>query len=235
MNTQLTNRTHKTEGFSLIELVFSLAVITLLAGLIFPTAELYLRNRMISDTHDEMKRLSDAVFKYYENVGAFPSALGDLETKPAGASNWEGPYIRPEFQGDVANNDDYRYDAWRTAYVLISSSSTVRRIRSWGPNRTDNSGSSDDIDVDVDISPVLREQTRQELDEINLAIVNYNSTHLPGTPLSTTFATLLTTLQTGGYLPSGGSATARYSTDGWGHTYIPGPAPVQEVTAQGAP
>ena len=227
--------TSRAGGFSLIELVFSLAILTLLAGLIFPTAELYLRNRMTSDTRDEMKKLANAIYKYYENVGAFPSALGDLETKPGGVSNWEGPYIRPEFQGDATNNDDYRYDGWRTAYVLISSSSTVRRVRSWGPNRTNDSGSSDDINIDVDISPVLREQTRLELEEINIAIANYNSTHLPGTPLSTTYATLLSTLQTGAYLPSGATATTKYTSDGWSHTYLPGPAPVQEVTAQGAP
>jgi prepilin-type N-terminal cleavage/methylation domain-containing protein len=222
-------------GFSLIEVIFSLAIITLLAGLIFPTAELYLRNRMISDTRDEMKRLSDAMFAYYENVGAFPSTLSDLETKPAGATNWEGPYIRPEFQGDVSANDDYRYDAWRSAYVYSSPSTTTRRLRSLGPNRTDDSGSGDDIVIDVDAAPAMREITRQALTEINIAIINYNSTHLPGTPLTGTWSAILTTLQTGGYLPSGAASTARYTNDGWGHPYVPGPAPVQSVTSQGGP
>jgi general secretion pathway protein G len=222
-------------GFTLLEMMVVLAILGLLAGILFPTAELYLDSRMIESTREEMRRVGDAILRYYQDVGSFPATLQDLEVKPAGAAGWSGPYVRAAFQNETANQDDYRYDAWRSAYLYLSQSATVRRLRSIGPNRSDNNGTGDDIDLDVDASPVLREITRQEMLEINIAISNYNLTHLPSQPLPASFAALLSTLQSQGYLPSDGASTARYSTDGWGQAYVPGPSPVQEVSSAGAP
>ena len=72
-----------------------------------------------------------------------PNNLTDLTTQGALASynavtrlGWRGPYV------DNSQFTQFDQDAWAINFVYSSAS---RFIRSWGPNKTDNSGANDDI------------------------------------------------------------------------------------------
>lgn len=72
-----------------------------------------------------------------------PTALSELVTQggyttydPLTRRGWRGPYV------DSSALGNYSSDAWGTAFEYSSGS---RYIRSWGPNRTDDSGAGDDI------------------------------------------------------------------------------------------
>ena len=93
---------------------------------------------------------------------------------------------------------------------------------------------ADDIVYTVDVTPVRRESTLDQLATVNQAIRLYNAQYLPGAPLSTKYATLLQTLVSKGFLP----ASAPYASDGWGKAFVPDPAgksPVVAVTSVNLP
>ena len=112
-------------------------------------------------TQEKMKRLGLAVSStnlknavggqrsYELDVGALPSALSDLETKPAPVAacsfnttdhdlqGWCGPYWAVKFTGESSFSD-----AWGRT---ISYDEAGRRIYSWGPDGADDSGADDDL------------------------------------------------------------------------------------------
>jgi type II secretory pathway pseudopilin PulG len=57
---------------------------------------------------------------------------------------WCGPYVDQVFQEYLA---DYKTDEWGTAIQYFSAGPPARTLRSWGPNRTDDSGLVDDISI----------------------------------------------------------------------------------------
>ncbi len=223
-------------GFTLLEMVTVVAMFSLLVGMGVPVTELFVRQKMLEETREEMEAIRDAVLDYYRDVEAFPGGLVDLVSPSVTPSGWLGPYLAPEFTDSATDLDDYRYDKWRTAYEFTTVSATVRRLRSWGGNLTNNNGASDDITLDINVGVVLGELTRAEVKTINNAIATYNSDFVLSTPLSTTFSTMLGELQAAGYLPSDAASTTKYSTDGWGQAYVTnGSNPVIEVYSPGAP
>lgn len=150
-------------GFTLIELVMTILIVAIISAVAIPNF-LDLRDDAKSAvTKDEMAALKRAIagdsrvisggryaFPGYEvDQGALPTTLSNLVTNPATGTTvqdynpitrrgWRGPYIDP------SATSDYSKDAWGVSYVY---SSTARRIRSWGPNKVDNTGGSDDIDL----------------------------------------------------------------------------------------
>ncbi len=153
----------KTDGFTLIEIVSTMLVVGILSAVAIPYYIDMRDDARSAVTRDEMAALKRAIvgdtrvvaggrfsFPGYEtDMAALPTGLVDLVLNPATSTTvqdynpltrrgWRGPYV------DNAASTDYSKDAWGVAYVYSSSS---RRIRSWGPNKTDNTGGSDDIDL----------------------------------------------------------------------------------------
>jgi prepilin-type N-terminal cleavage/methylation domain-containing protein len=150
-------------GFTLVELVITIMVLGIIAVVAIPNLVDLREDARTAVTKDEMAALKRAIggdsrvvaggrfaFPGYEaDMGALPTSLADLVLNPATGNTtqdynpltrrgWRGPYV------DSSSTSDYSKDAWGTSYDYSAGS---RRLRSWGPNKTDNSGASDDIDM----------------------------------------------------------------------------------------
>jgi len=145
-------------GFTLIELVMVIVVMAALAAVSVPRINDFITNSKIQASKNEMLQIRAAISGtpdrtaggryvdrgYIGDVGAVPSSLNDLLTKPGPVSTydyfsrtgWNGPYLQDDGTGNILK------DAWFVSYVLNAADST---IRSWGPNKTDDSGTGDDI------------------------------------------------------------------------------------------
>lgn len=144
-------------GFTLVELVMVIAVMGALAAVSVPRINDFITNSKIQASKNEMLQIRAAISGtpdrtaggryvdrgYIGDVGAVPTSLTDLTTNPGlpaydyfSRTGWNGPYLVDDGSGEIFR------DAWFVDYVLNAADST---IRSWGPNKTDNSGGGDDI------------------------------------------------------------------------------------------
>ena len=159
MNEDSRNRTTElSDGFTMIELVMVIVIMSALAAVAVPRINDFITNSKIAATKNEMLQIRAAISGtpdrtaggryvdrgYIGDVGAVPSSLTDLTTQPGAVpdydyfsrTGWNGPYLQIDGTGAIL------IDAWSTAYVLNVADST---IRSWGPNKSDDSGTIDDI------------------------------------------------------------------------------------------
>jgi general secretion pathway protein G len=139
----------------------------------------------------ELETLADAMRAYYAANAAFPATLNDLV----------GDYLDAGFNGEAL------VDPWQRGYVRIVDAGppAVARLRSWGPDRADDGGGDDDLEVTVSSAPPGRETTLFKL-EIAQAALNAQ----PGLVLSGVW--------------SGGDRAALgldpvFDRDGWGRDF----------------
>ena len=150
-------------GYTLIEIVSVIGLIGILAAIAIPNMMDLRTDAKSAITKDEMASIKRGIvgdgrvvaggsyaFAGYEaDMGAPPGGIDSMVTNPNTAdtvqdydpikrSGWRGPYI------DASTTSDFSRDAWGTAYVFTTS---PRLIRSWGPNKSNNNGTSDDIDL----------------------------------------------------------------------------------------
>ena len=145
-------------GFTLIELVMVIVVMAALAAVSVPRINDFITNSKIQASKNEMLQIRAAISGtpdrtaggryvdrgYIGDVGAVPSTFNDLLTKPGSVdpydyfsrTGWNGPYLVDNGSGEILR------DAWLVNYVLDAADGT---IRSFGPNKIDDSGGGDDI------------------------------------------------------------------------------------------
>ena len=85
---------------------------------------------------DEMQALSHAAQKYFEDLAAFPTTTAALQST----------YLSGGFSGEAFS------DPWLQAYILNvdnNANPPTMNIRSYGPDRADNSGAGDDLTLEV--------------------------------------------------------------------------------------
>jgi general secretion pathway protein G len=101
-------------GFTLVEILVVVAIIALLMSLAGPRVVNYLSDSKLKTARIQIQSLSAALDLYHLDNGRYPSSsdgLGALVQKPAGASGWNGPYLK----GAAVPKDP-----WGRAYVYRS-------------------------------------------------------------------------------------------------------------------
>src|SRR6201999_1456035 len=98
-------------GFTILEILVVITIIGMLIGLVAPAALRQLGGARVSVAKQSIERLSTVLDLYNLDMGSFPSTeqgLTALVQKPAGAANWNGPYIK---------GDSVPLDPWGHAYT----------------------------------------------------------------------------------------------------------------------
>lgn len=145
------------------------------------------------DCRAELAALADAARRYFEDHAAFPTTAGDLTDA----------YL------DAGIDSDALTDPWRRPYVLLVDDTGANPpdfiARSWGPDRTDDGGGDDDINLNVSSLPPARKTTLYKLEIAQTALNQAASLALSGNwPLVDRVALNL---------------DAGFSNDGWGHPF----------------
>ena len=84
-------------GFTLVELLVVLIILSLIMGLVGPRVLSYLSNARTRSAQLQITSLSAALDLFYLDVGRYPSAaegIASLITRPASADRWNGPYLQ---------------------------------------------------------------------------------------------------------------------------------------------
>ena len=118
-------------GFTLLEILVVIAIIGLLIGLVAPAALRQLGGARVSVAKQSIERLSTVLDLYHLDAGSYPTSeqgLSALVKKPAGITQWNGPYLK---------GDDVPNDPWGRPFVYRQPSERAGReydLCSTGPN-----------------------------------------------------------------------------------------------------
>ncbi|WP_408902038.1 type II secretion system major pseudopilin GspG [Roseicella sp. DB1501] len=121
-------------GFTLLEILVVVAILGLLVGLVAPAAMRQLGGAKTSLAKQSIQRLGGVLDLYRLDMGDYPTTeqgLQALVTRPAGATVWNGPYLKAD-QGPLADPWNhpylYRYPASRPGrdYDLCSRGPTAQ-------------------------------------------------------------------------------------------------------------
>src|SRR6476646_9497678 len=108
----MTIRAHDREaGFTILEILVVITIIGLLIGLVAPAALRQLGGARVSVAKQSIERLSTVLDLYNLDMGSYPTTeqgLAALMKKPAGAANWNGPYMK---------GDGVPLDPWSRPYI----------------------------------------------------------------------------------------------------------------------
>ncbi|MFO0981224.1 MAG: type II secretion system protein GspG [Planctomycetota bacterium] len=217
-------------GFTIVEMTFALGISALLFGLALPVMTSVLTEYRQEVARGNLAELKAAIRRYCQDTGILCTALANL----AAANNvtgWSGPYVAPT-NDDAANSSALPLDPWGHGFTWLPSGLRCGTLTCLGGNGVNDAGAGDDITTSVDVTDILREKTLLEVAKLNQAIEVYNKINLPTTFLPSNITTLVTTLIAGGFLFG---SVLDWTTDAFGSTYVPGPAPVQQVTVANLP
>jgi len=104
-------------GFTLIELLVVIAILGLLIALVAPAVLRQLGGAKLSIARQSIERIEQILDLYKLDVGTYPGSddgLQALVTKPSGAENWNGPYVK---------SNQLPVDPWNHPYTYRNPSS----------------------------------------------------------------------------------------------------------------
>ncbi len=155
------------KGFTLIEIIVSMAILSILAGVMVPLVYRTWESNEIATTRARMADLKVAIagapelyqqgvrthYGFVGDIGALPATLDDLLIDSGAWPGWRGPYL-----GGGFNSTTYKLDAWSNpiAYtehvppLIVAGEEVAATLRSSGPDRT--FGTADDIDENSDLA-----------------------------------------------------------------------------------
>ncbi|MBP6870278.1 type II secretion system protein GspG [Candidatus Babeliales bacterium] len=93
------------KGFSVIELMISLAIIMLIMSMVAPGLLKILNKGDRAATQNTLKLVDNAILEYKSDVHQLPEKLEDLDKRPEGVTGWNGSYLPDKMQGkEVLDN-----------------------------------------------------------------------------------------------------------------------------------
>lgn len=110
-------------GFTLIEVVIVLVIVAGIMALVGPRVFGSLGKAKSQEARIQMRQIASQLELYKVEVGRYPSqneGLAALVTAPAGAANWNGPYIKDAKQLKDAWGNDLRYTVSGSKFELTS-------------------------------------------------------------------------------------------------------------------
>ena len=112
----------RSHGFTLIELLVVLAILGMLASFAAPRLFNVLAGAESDSARVQLESLSVGVDLYRLETGSYPTNLLALVEKPAGATRWNGPYLKKNsLPKDPWGNDFvYRYPGEQGSYDLLT-------------------------------------------------------------------------------------------------------------------
>ena len=209
-------------GFTLIELIIAVTVLSILAGAAIPLTAKMLDYKARTATQEEEQGIVEAAANYFADNNQLPSSIADLLVQPVGLTTWTGPYLPGVSTDSLSGLTTYQVDGWSRPY-RVTVSGDAWTLESAGADNT--FGNTDDVTTVLNVTYLRRKETLRRLEIVNQAITLYNGTWLGTDPLSTDWATAFTQLVTRGYLPN--DTTLR--TDGWGTDFDENPVGVSPV------
>lgn len=208
-------------GFSLIEMVVAVTILTILVGAAIPLTSKIVNSTARRATISELIGLSDAAREYFEDTGALPQSIGDLLVDPS-INGWTGPYLGGVTTDRLTGSSSFEVDGWSRPYSVTIAGDVWTCTSSAGDAAA---GTADDIDVTLDVTGVRRQVSQDRLAVINVAINRYNADWGSSEPLPADWNLAFSRLVARGYLPN----TNVYQLDGWGDTFTADPAGVLPV------
>lgn len=112
MINKATNFRQRPHGFTLIELLVVLMILGLLAGLVGPRIMKYLGGAKTNTAQLQIEEFGASLDLYHLEVGRYPTSdegLLALSERPAGVSNWHGPYLKKKDIPTDPWGNNYRY------------------------------------------------------------------------------------------------------------------------------
>ena len=100
-------------GFTLVELMVVVIIIGLLAALVVPKFFGKVEQSKVKAAQAQIELFGAALDQYRLDNGKYPTTsegLESLRTRPGGASNWSGPYLKKEIPTDP----------WGRSYIYTS-------------------------------------------------------------------------------------------------------------------
>lgn len=133
MNKNKKMRPEAREGFTLIEVLLVVVIIGILAALVVPKLGGRVGQAQEAAAKSDIGAIGTALDLYEVDNGKYPSGIQGLVTKPGGALNWRGPYLKKGVPKDPWGNEYlYTYPGQHGDYDL----------KSFGP---DGAASGDDL------------------------------------------------------------------------------------------
>lgn len=128
-------------GFSLLEMLFVIAIIGLLAALVLPNLAGGFGKGQVKTTQAQIELLSGAIERFRIDVGRYPTELEGLQvllTKPGDVQGWAGPYL---------SKDAIPKDAWGRPFIYKEGENGRFIVRSLGSDgREGGEGDAKDLD-----------------------------------------------------------------------------------------
>lgn len=84
-------------GYTLIEMLVVLTIISMIVGLVGPRVLSYLGQSRVKTARLQIESLSSALDLFYMDAGRYPTSaegLDALEKRPSEIENWNGPYLK---------------------------------------------------------------------------------------------------------------------------------------------
>lgn len=217
-------------GFSLLELIVVVTIISVIAGATVPMASKFVNYQARKATRAELAMLADASAQYFEDVGRLPDDLGHLLKNPGSleAPGWSGPYLLHSTVDGLTKLDANLVDSWSRPYE-VEASGDVLTISSHGQDG--EYSREKDLQHELNVAPIRRAKTQQALATINQAVTQYNGVYLSTEPLSGNWAQAFGQLTGKGMLPN----STEFQVDAWGDDFVPTPAGQLPVVRIGSP